>query len=100
MSSGLPGGSVQGRPLHFIWIVDTSQSMGSSGKIETLNRAATEALPHMRDAAAREAHVDMRVRVLAFDDAPRWIQRDPSPVEDFTWPVLDTGGRTAMGSAL
>lgn len=39
---------VSRKPLHFFWIADTSGSMSVDGKIQTLNTAVREALPHMR----------------------------------------------------
>ena len=43
-----PGGELAARQLHFIWIADCSGSMGVDGKIEALNNAIDEAVPHMR----------------------------------------------------
>jgi len=44
-----PGGEVATRPPHFIWICDCSGSMGVDGKIQALNNAIREAIPHMRE---------------------------------------------------
>jgi len=46
-----PGGEMTTRPLHFIWIVDCSGSMGVDGKIQSLNTAIREAIPHMQRVA-------------------------------------------------
>ena len=49
-----PGGALAGRPLHFIWIADKSGSMGIDGKIQALNHAIHEAIPHMKEAMLRD----------------------------------------------
>ena len=46
-----PGGAMASRPLHFIWMVDCSGSMAADGKVQSLNSAIREALPHMADVA-------------------------------------------------
>jgi len=45
------GGELASRPLHFIWIADSSGSMEQDGKIQALNTAIREAIPHMRKVA-------------------------------------------------
>ncbi|WP_217572453.1 VWA domain-containing protein [Streptomyces sp. GbtcB7] len=89
------------RPLHFFWIVDTSGSMTQKSKIQQLNTAVKEALPHMRDAAREHVEAQVWVRVLKFDDVPSWIT-EPTLVDKFAWTTLDAtyGARTAMGGAL
>ena len=54
-----PGGPLARRPLHFIWIVDCSGSMGHGGKIQSLNNAIREALPLMQDAAAENPNAEV-----------------------------------------
>ena len=51
----LLGGSMSGRPLHFIWIADCSGSM-SGDKIQSLNTAIREAIPEMRKVALANPH--------------------------------------------
>lgn len=60
--SNLPGGALAKRPLHFIWIADCSGSMGYDGKIQSLNNAIREALPHMQDAAAENPNAEVMLR--------------------------------------
>src|ERR1700683_1465271 len=43
-----PGGQMAARPLHFIWLADGSGSMRVDGKIQALNNAIREAIPHMQ----------------------------------------------------
>ena len=82
----LPGGPLARRPLHFIWIADCSGSMGYGGKIQSLNNAIREALPHMQDAAAENPNAEVIVRTVQ--------------VEQFRWEDLEANGVTDMGKAL
>ena len=51
--NALPGGAIATRPLHFIWILDTSGSM-MGDKIQSLNFAIHEAIkPIQKEAALR-----------------------------------------------
>src|SRR2546422_4510 len=40
------------RPLHFIWILDCSSSMGEDGKLQSLNQAIREFLPALNAAVS------------------------------------------------
>jgi uncharacterized protein YegL len=95
-----PGGKLASRPLHFIWITDTSGSMDAGGKIQTLNLAIREALPHMQRVASENPNAEVLVRVLAFSNGARWLVSQPTPVAEFTWTDLKAGGITDMGEAL
>ena len=53
-------------PMHFIWITDCSGSMSQDGKIQTLNMAIREAIPHMRKAADDNPHANLLVRAVSF----------------------------------
>jgi uncharacterized protein YegL len=95
-----PGGMISRRPLTFIWIADTSGSMETAGKIQALNMAIREALPHMRRVASENPNAEVLVRVLAFSSGARWVVAEPTPVADFTWTDLSAHGVTDMGQAL
>jgi len=95
-----PGGALTRRPLHFFYLVDCSGSMSFDGKIQALNTAVREAIPHMRDTAANNPEAEVLVRVIKFDDGASWHVPSPTPVDQFTWTDLDAGGTTAMGKAL
>ena len=90
---------VSRKPLHFFWVVDTSGSMSVDGKIQTLNTAVREALPHMRAAAAENPEAEVIVHVLQFSDSACWVG-EPEGVDKFGWEDLTAGGLTAMGDAL
>jgi len=95
-----PGGELGRRPLHFIWIVDCSGSMSVDGKIQSLNNAVKEAIPHMRDVARENPFAEILVRVLKFDSGASWQVVKPTPVDQFSWQDLSASGATRMGRAL
>ena len=86
-----PGGELANRPLHFIWIADCSGSMQADGKIQALNQAIREALPHMRSVANENPRAKVLIRALRFSDRPEWNIPSPTPVEDFKWVDLKAG---------
>lgn len=96
----IPGGRLATRPLHFIWIVDCSGSMNQGEKIQTLNMAIREALPHMKDVAKENPNANLLLRVLKFSSGAQWQVSQPTPVESFTWTDLTAQGVTDMGKAL
>jgi uncharacterized protein YegL len=95
-----PGGELATRPLHFFWICDCSGSMQSDGKIQSLNNAIKEAVPHMQKAVDENPNAQVLVRVLRFSDGAQWHLAEPTPVADFRWTDLKAGGMTDMGRAL
>ena len=96
----VPGGQLASRPLHFIWLVDCSGSMGYEGKIQALNNAVREAIPVMQDLAQQNPFAQVLVRTLAFAEGARWVTPDPVPIERFTWTPLEAAGTTDLGRAL
>lgn len=96
-----PGGKMASRPLHFIFIVDCSGSMLNDGKIQALNNAIIEALPHMKNVARDNAHTEVLVRAVKFSTGADWHVREATPVEEFQWPTLSAErGVTDLGKAL
>jgi Mg-chelatase subunit ChlD len=59
-----PGGRMSSRPLHFIWLVDGSGSMRTQGKIQALNRAINEAIPHMQRVARENPQAAIFVNAI------------------------------------
>ena len=96
----LPGGPLASRPLHFIWICDCSGSMQSDGKIQSLNNAVREAIPHMQKEADDNPTAEVLVRVLRFSNGAQWEVSQPTPIADFRWTDLTAAGVTDMGKAL
>jgi uncharacterized protein YegL len=88
------------RPLHFFWLVDGSGSMRVEGKIQALNHAVHEAIPHMRAAAVENPHASVYVNAIRFADEAQWMGDKLTPVSDFRWNDIEAVGATAMGEAL
>jgi uncharacterized protein YegL len=95
-----PGGELATRPLHFIWIADCSGSMQTEGKIQALNMAIREAIPHMQKVASENPNAQVLVRAIKFSSGAQWHISQPTPVEDFKWTDLQADGVTDMGKAL
>lgn len=95
-----PGGAMARRPLHFIWLCDCSGSMNSKEKIQQLNFAVREALPHMVKAAESNPDTEVLVRALSFGRSVQWVVSKPTPVADFRWTDLTAEGETPLGAAL
>jgi uncharacterized protein YegL len=95
-----PGGELATRPLHFIWIADASGSMKDDGKIQSLNMAIREAIPHMQKVASENPNAQVLVRAIKFASGAQWHITQPTPVEDFKWEDLKADGVTDMGKAL
>jgi uncharacterized protein YegL len=88
------------RPLHFIWLADGSGSMRVDGKIQALNHAIREAIPHMRSAARENPHASVFVNAIQFADEAHWMGEKLTPVSEFRWQDIEAGGVTALGEAL
>lgn len=95
-----PGGKLATRPLHFIWIADCSGSMGHDGKIQALNTAIREAIPHMQRVSSENPNADILVRSVRFSDRAEWHIAPAQRMADFTWIDLSADGVTNMGEAL
>ena len=95
-----PGGRMASRPLHFIWLADGSGSMRVDGKIQALNNAIREAIPHMRSAARETPHATVFVNAIRFADEAVWMGEKLTPVSEFKWQDIEANGVTSMGQAL
>jgi uncharacterized protein YegL len=95
-----PGGELATRPLHFILLADCSGSMNIDGKIQALNNAIREAIPHMQAIANENPNAEILVRAIKFSDGAEWHISKPTPIEKFQWKDLTSGGLTDMGEAL
>jgi uncharacterized protein YegL len=74
--------------------------MEGDGKIQSLNNAIKEALPHMQHAAEENPNAQVFVRAARFSDGAQWHVAAPTPVADFRWTDLTAGGMTDMGKAI
>lgn len=95
-----PGGELAHRPLLFYWIVDCSGSMGQSGKIQALNTAVRETLPHLRKVASDNPNARLLVQGVRFATGAERLYPEPKPLEGFLWRDLAAGGLTDLGAAL
>jgi uncharacterized protein YegL len=84
------------RPLHFFWLADGSGSMRVEGKIQALNHAIHEAIPHMRAAAVDNPHAAVFVNAVRFADDAQWMGDRLTPVSEFRWTDLEAGGAPLM----
>jgi uncharacterized protein YegL len=73
--------------------------MAYEGKIQALNNAIREAIPHMQEAADSQPQADVLVRAIAFSEGANWLL-DPTPVQDFVWEDVAAKGTTDFGRAL
>jgi uncharacterized protein YegL len=94
-----PGGELASRPLHFIWITDCSGSMAANGKIQSLNTAIREAIPHMQQVADDNPNANVLVRAIKFSSGAQWHISQSTPIADFKWIDLTADGVTDMGKA-
>jgi len=88
------------RPLHFIWLVDGSGSMQVNGKIQALNRAISEAIPHMQGVARDNPQATVFVNAICFADEAHWMEEKLTPISEFQWQNMEASGATALGEAL
>jgi uncharacterized protein YegL len=97
-----PGGVMAKRPLHFIWLLDCSGSMSLNGKIDALNTAIRELIPHMQRAAAQNSGAEVLIRAIRFSTAAQWHIAQPTLLSEFRWTDLtaDPEARTNLGAAL
>jgi uncharacterized protein YegL len=95
-----PGGAVARRPLHFIWICDCSGSMAVDGKIQALNTAIREAIPHMQSVAKENPNANVLIRAVKFSNGAQWHIATPTGIDSFRWTDLSADGVTDMGKGL
>lgn len=95
-----PGSLLARRPLHFFVVADCSGSMASDGKIQALNTALRETIPHLVDVASLNPHAEVLVRAISFSTGARWHIEDPTVVDELVWKDLEAGGYTDLGAAL
>ncbi len=97
-----PGGVMSKRPLHFIWLLDCSGSMSFRGKIDALNTAIRELVPHMRRAANENLNAEVLIRAIKFSTEAVWHIPQPTMLTEFHWTdvTAEPESHTSMGAAL
>jgi uncharacterized protein YegL len=98
--SRMPGGGISRRPLHLIILADCSGGMKGE-KIQALNYAIADAMPHLEEWEQDQEQAQVFVRAIAFATEPRWHIPDPVPVAGIRWKPLEPvyKGLTNMGAA-
>ena len=74
--------------------------MGVDGKMQALNVAVREAVPHMQRVADENPNAQVLVRTIKFSSGAQWQLAQPTPVADFRWDDLQSDGVTDLGHAL
>lgn len=87
------------RLTNIFFLIDTSGSMSSNGKIDAVNNAMHEAIPIVRDFAAKEASHKIQCSILEFNTSVKWITEQPVDAEDLQWIDLSASGATSLGEA-
>lgn len=95
----MPGGGISRRPLDLFILADCSGSM-SGEKIQALNYAIADMLPHLATWEHDQGECTVRVRAVSFGTDVRWHVEQPTPVSELRWPSLKPEGLTHMGEAL
>ncbi len=98
--SSRPGAKLAARPLHFVFVLDSSGSMAADGKIDALNTAINDALPAVRALADQNPFVEILIRAVSFSDGARWHLPTATPAHDVSWAPVQAGGYTDLGAAL
>ena len=75
--------------------------MRTDGKMQALNYALADMLPHLVSWERQQEQAHVLVRVLAFASEPRWHIEEPTRVGELRWSPLQAveRGRTNMGPA-
>jgi uncharacterized protein YegL len=74
--------------------------MVADQKIQVLNNAIRETIPHMRLAAERNPNARVLIRAIRFATGASWHIHNPIPVETFKWVDLQAEGMIEMGKAM
>jgi uncharacterized protein YegL len=98
--SRMPGGGISRRPLHFVILADCSGGMKGE-KIQALNYAIADMLPHLTTWERDQEQAQVFVRAIAFATEPWWHIPEPQPVAALRWKPLQPvpKGLTNMGPA-
>lgn len=97
----MPGGGISRRPLHILVVADCSGSMEGE-KMQALNFAIANMLPHLAEWEQEQERAEVFVRVLSFADVPVWHVAEPVRAAQMRWKPLSAvpRGRTNLGPAL
>lgn len=74
--------------------------MTEGGKIQALNAAVNELLPHLEEVSRENVHAQILVRALSFSRGCSWHVGTPTSPGELRWPQLRARGTTDLGAAL
>lgn len=96
------GPKLSTKPMHMLWLLDVSGSMGKHGKIDALNQAMGDAVAAVKEAAAENPGVQVKVRVVIFAHDAEWHVEEPIDIEAFEWSDIAVveRGTTELGRAI
>src|SRR5215469_8067153 len=103
MTTLMPGGGIDSRPLHFIVLADRSHSMVGA-RMQALNFAVATMIPILQEWEEKQEEAHVLMRVLQFGTAVDWHIEEPTRLGDLKWrPIaveMREPYRTSMGKAL
>jgi uncharacterized protein YegL len=86
-SAVMPGGGIARRPLHCFILADCSGSMRGE-KMQALNFAIADMLPHLAAWERDQEQAAVFVRVIAFATEPMWHIAEPTSPSSLRWSPL------------
>jgi uncharacterized protein YegL len=86
-SAVMPGGGIARRPLHCFILADCSGSMKGE-KMQALNFAIADMLPHLAAWERDQEQAAVFVRVIAFATEPTWHVAEPTSPASLRWSPL------------
>ena len=89
--------AVARRTMTIFFLIDVSWSMRGY-KINTVNQALAETIPLIREICSDNADAEIMVAILTYGTTADWL-KEPSPVMEFTCPVITAGGQTNLKEA-
>ena len=88
----MPGGGIARRPMHCFILADCSGSMKGE-KMQALNFAIADMLPHLAAWERDQEQAAVFVRVIAFATEPVWHIAEPTPPSALRWNPLSSVDR-------
>jgi len=96
--AGMDTSGIARRQLNVIVVLDCSGSMRGD-RMASLNYGLRAALPELRNVAADNPEIDVRLRAVGFGSTATW-RIEPAPVDGVKWTDLVAEGESNLGDAL
>jgi uncharacterized protein YegL len=74
--------------------------MAADGKMQALNTAVREMLPHLEAVSLQNPHAQLLLRAIAFSTGAYWHLPEPTAPSEVRWTDLAASGYTDLGAAL